>query len=70
MIKNELARYRQDAKLISLRKQRVEIESQILRLGDKERYILKEINNERQMLKWRLRILETRSKTLGSEISE
>ena len=70
MIKNELARYRQDAKLISLRKQRVEMERQILRLGDKERYILEEINNDRQMLKWRIRFLETHIKTLESEISE
>ena len=70
MIKNELAQYRKDAKLISLRKQRVEIERQIRRLGDKERGILKEINNARGILKSRISLLEAQINRLESKISE
>ncbi|MFC1912665.1 hypothetical protein ACFLX7_00485 [Chloroflexota bacterium] len=70
MMNNELAQYRRDAKLISWRKQQVEIEWQILRLGAKERDILKEIDNKRQMLKSKISLLEAHIKRFESEMSE
>ena len=67
MTNNELAQYTREAKLISLRKQIKELERQIFCLGDNERYVLKEINTERQMLKSRISVLETHIKHIEED---